>query len=448
MTEKRAQFATRLGVIATTVGSAVGLGNIWRFPYEAGMHGGGAFLLLYVLFIIILGIPVLSAEFVLGKLTRRSASGAFRRLRPGTPWRHFGVMGIICGMMILSFYSVVAGWTLEYTCEAATGALAKGSEARLHEAFDAFTAGWRPVMWTLLFLLFNYVIISRGVQKGIERFSNILTPVLFLLIIAFCINSLTLPGAGEGLRFLFEPDFSKLTPPVIIGALGQAFFSLSLGMGTMLTYASYFTDSTPVARTATLTAGLDTLIAVMAGLLIFPAVFTFGIEPAEGPRLVFEVLPVVFSHLPGGSVWGVMFFFMLFLASLTSTISMCEIIVAWLIEERGMRRSRAAALTIATAMCLGTLCALSFSYLAGVRLPLIGELNVFNWFDYISSNILLPLGGMLISIFTGHLLDRHVLARTLTDRNSRRARLACRLITFSLRWVAPPLIALIFIVNL
>lgn len=443
----RAVFATRIGAIATTVGSAVGLGNIWRFPYEAGIHGGGAFLLLYIAFIIILGIPVLSAEFALGKITHKGVSGAFRTLRPGTPWRHFGIIAVICGIMILSFYSVVAGWTLEYTYEAAVGSLSD-NEMSLHTAFDDFTSGWRPIMWTLLFLALNYTVISRGVQKGIERFSNILTPILFLLIIAFCINSLMLPGAEEGLKFLFSPDFSKITPQVVIGALGQAFFSLSLGMGTMLTYASYFNERTQVARNATITAALDTLIAIMAGVLIFPAVFTFSIEPAEGPRLVFEVLPVVFSKLPGGDIWGVLFFFMLFLASLTSTISMCEIIVAWLIEERKMRRSQASILTIAIAMLLGILCALSFSILPGIRLPFIGEPNVFRWFDYTSSNILLPLGGLLISVFTGWILDRRIVAHALTDRNSRRAHLACRLIIFSLRWVAPPMIAIIFILNL
>ncbi len=446
--DKRAIFSTRLGAIATTVGSAVGLGNIWRFPYEAGEHGGGAFMLLYILFIIILGIPVLSAEFVIGKLTRKGVSGSFRTLKPGTPWHNFGIMAVICGIMILSFYSVVAGWTVEYTFSAVSGVFADSDISSLHRRFDDFTSGWRPIMWTLLFLAFNYIVISRGVQKGIERFSNIFTPILFLLIIVFCINSLTLPGASEGLRFLFMPDFSKITPSVIIGALGQAFFSLSLGLGTMLTYGSYFTDNTPVARSATITAGLDTLIAILAGILIFPAVFTFDIEPAEGPRLVFEVLPVVFAHIPGGSIWELLFFFMLFLASLTSTISMCEIAVAWLTEELSISRATASKLTIGAAMVLGTLCAMSFSYFTDIKVPVIGQLNFFNWFDYASSNILLPLGGMLISIFAGHILDRKLLVHALTDRNSRRAHLACRLITLSLRWVAPPMIALIFIVNL
>ena len=454
----RPQFATRLGVIATTVGSAVGLGNIWRFPYEAGVQGGGAFLLLYIGFIAILGVPLLCAEYMLGRASRQGIFGAFRKLAPGMHWSLVGYIGIVAAIMILSFYSVVAGWTLEYFFGFLTGSFADRTTAGLHDTFEAFTSGWRPIVWTVCFLLINYAVVRRGVQKGIEKISNVLMPALLLLVIVFCVNSLLMPEAGRGLSFLFKPDFSQLTGSVVIGAMGQAFFSLSLGLGCMLTYASYFNDRTGIASSAFVTAGLDTVIAILAGILIFPAVFSFGMSPSEGPKLVFEVLPAIFSQMAGGRIWATLFFFMLFIASLTSTISMCEIVIAFLTEEKKMRRSGACAVTIGIAIVLGTLCALSFSYMAGLKLPLIGEINVFNWFDYGSSSILLPLGGMLISIFAGWVLDRRVLIRQMNrplpsdrmteSRESDRPTVFTRLFVFLLKWVCPVLILIIFIVNL
>lgn len=441
----RVEFATRLGVIATTVGSAVGLGNIWRFPYEAGVHGGGAFMLLYVFFIVVLGIPVLSAEFFLGRASRRGAGGAFGRLGGGKGWRWMGIMGVVASVLILSFYSVVAGWTLEYTVRSAAGMLGGRGDAELHAMFGSFTAGWRPVVWTLIFLGINYFVITRGVRGGIERVSNVMTPLLFVMLVAFCINSLTLDGARRGLEFLFKPDFSKLTAGVVIGAMGQAFFSLSLGIGVMLTYASYFKSGTDIVKSAATTAMLDTVVAILAGVMIFPAVFSYGMSPDEGPTLVFEVLPSIFNRMPLGTVWSTLFFMMLFVASLTSTISMCENSVAYLSEERGMSRRGASRLTIATAVVLGTLSALSFSYLAGWRIGTI-EFNMFGWLDYLTSNVMLPLGGMGISIFAGYYVDRGTLDRYL-DPDGRR-RWATRLLTGVLRYVAPALIAIIFVVNL
>lgn len=445
---QRSLFATRIGVIATTVGSAVGLGNIWRFPYEAGVHGGGAFLILYIGFILILGIPVICAEYALGRATHRGIFGAFSTIAPGSRWPWIGVIGVVASLMILSFYSVVAGWTMEYFIVSVKGGLAQLSDESLHESFASFLVGWRPVGWTIVFLLVNYFVVARGVQKGVERMSNIMTPLLFVLILVFCINSLTLPGASDGLAFLFKPDFSKITPSVVIGAMGQAFFSLSLGSGVMLTYASYFTDRTPIVRSAVITAGLDTTIAILSGILIFPAVFSYGVSPAEGPTLVFEVLPSIFNRLPGGMIWSALFFLMLFLASLTSTISMSECVVAYLVEEKGMRRRSATALTIAIATFFGIFCALSFSSLSGLSLPGIGSFNIFNFFDYTSSNILLPLGGILVSVFVGHKMSRSLLRRQLSSPDASRPSLAARTIPFILRWVAPVLITVIFLVNL
>lgn len=442
----RPLFTTRMGVIATTVGSAVGLGNIWRFPYEAGVHGGGAFMMLYIAFIIILGIPLITAEYALGRTTHRGVFGVFRALGAHRAWNALGYMGVLSAMLILSFYSVVAGWTLEYFFGAVGGAYTDVSREGLHTVFDEFTSGWRPLMWTVLFLVMNYLIISRGVARGIERISNVLMPLLFALIIIFCVNSLMLPGAAAGLTFLFKPDFSSLTAPVVIGAMGQAFFSLSLGLGCMLTYASYFNECTDIVKSATTTAALDTLIAVLAGVLIFPAVFSYGYSPEAGPKLVFEVLPAIFNQMTGGSIWAALFFFTLFIASLTSTISMCEIVVVFLCEEKKMKRRSACAVTIAVALVLGLLCAMSFGYFTGVELPLIGHPDFFSWFDYGTSNILLPLGGMLTSVFAGRVLDRKVFNRQITG--SERPSAVSRLIGFSLRYICPALIAVIFIVNL
>lgn len=446
MTEKRAHFATRLGAIATTVGSAVGLGNIWRFPYEAGVNGGGAFLLIDLFFVFVIGIPVVCAEFIIGRHTGLNIRGAFKKLAPGKSWSILGYMGILASILILSFYSVVAGWTLEYLRLSIIGFGGESSVESLHSRFDTFaTSDISPVICTLLFLFINYVIVIRGVQRGIERMSNIMMPMLFVLLAIFCINSLMLPGATNGLSFLFNPDFSKVTPSVMIGAMGQAFFSLSLGLGCLITYSSYFKKDTPLLKTAGIMASLDTLVAILAGVIIFPAVFTFGMEPAAGPRLVFEILPSVFNHLPGSAIWSTLFFFLLFLASLSSTISMSEISIAYLVDELSMSRRKATTIVIVTAMILGSLCALSFGSLSGIT---IFNLTFFNLFDYVSSNILLPLGGMFISIFVGYILDRTVVMNELAPDSTCRGLFGARLVVFCLRYIAPICIAAVFLYSL
>lgn len=433
-----------MGVIAATVGSAVGLGNIWRFPYEAGTHGGGAFLLLYIVFIFIIGIPVMCAEFIMGRSTRSNIFGAFRALHPRRQWAWTGYAGILGSILILSFYSVVAGWTIEYFTQSATGAIAEIADDSRHVAFDNFTTGYKPLMWTIIFLLLNALILLGGIQKGIERVSNILMPLLAVLLALFCVNSLLLPGAAEGLEFLFCPDFSKITPAVLIGAMGQAFFSLSLGLGTMLTYAGYFSDRTPLIKSAFATAALDTAIAVIAVVIIFPAVFTFGTEVAAGPKLVFEVLPCIFARMPGGILWSALFFFLLIIASLTSTISMSETAIAFFIDRWHMSRRKAVVLNAAICMALGTLCALSFGPLADVK---IFGLTFFSLFDYVSSNIILPLGGMAISIFTGWFVDRRIVRAQLAGTGTVSESLL-RLIVFCMRYIAPAGIAAIFLAGL
>ena len=446
MKDNRTQFATRLGVIATTVGSAVGLGNIWRFPYEAGVHGGGAFLLIDLFFIFIIGVPVVCAEFIIGRHTGSNIRGAFRALAPGKPWGLVSYIGLAASVLILSFYSVVAGWTMHYTVKSAGGFTDRMTADALHAQFDAFASSdVLPVVWTLVFLAVNYFILSRGVQKGIERMSNILMPMLFVILLLFTVNSLTMPGAAEGMRFLFMPDFSAITPSVVLGAMGQAFFSLSLGLGCLITYSSYFKRDTPLLRTSLITAGLDTLVAILAGIIIFPAVFTFGQEPAAGPKLVFEVLPSIFANMSGGAVWSTLFFLLLFLASLTSTISMAEITIAYFEEEFGMSRKAATAFSIGIAMTLGTLCALSFGSLGGIK---IFGMTLFDLFDYTSSNILLPVGGMIISVFVGWVLDRSVVKGELTAGGGRITATGVRCVVFCLRWLAPVCIGLVFLYGL
>lgn len=435
---QRAQFATRLGVIATTVGSAVGLGNIWRFPYEAGEHGGGAFLLIYCFFILIIGVPVITAEFIIGRSSRANVYGAFKNVPHSRCWKSIGFIGILAAIMILSFYSVVAGWTADYIVRSIQGFSGARTPDELHSQFGAFTASWASVVWTLIFLCLNFMILRRGVQKGIEKMSNLMMPLLFLILLVFCVNSLTMPGASDGLSFLFKPDFSQLTPQVCLGAMGQAFFSLSIGLGCLITYSSYFNSRTRLLRSAGTIAALDTMVAVLAGIIIFPAVFTFGESPAEGPKLVFEVLPSIFQGLSGGMVWSTLFFVLLLLASLTSTISMSEITIAYFTEERKMSRQKATAMNTLIAAVLGSICALSFGPLADTK---ICGMTVFDLFDFVSSTILLPIGGILTSLYVGWALKRSVIEKELSGSRKH----IIGLLIFCLRYVSPICISVVFL---
>lgn len=445
MKEKRSQFGTKLGVIMVTAGSAVGLGNIWRFPYEVGANGGGAFVLLYLIFVFFVGLPVICGEFILGKRSRSGVRGAFEKLHKSRFWGSVGYISILAAVLIMGFYSVVASWTMEYIVQSVEGFSGLSSPEDFHDRFELLTATpVRPVVWTSLFLLLNYLILIRGVEKGIEKVSNLMMPLLFILLIAFSVNSLLLPGAGEGLRFLFHPDFSKLTGEVVLRALGQAFFSLSLGMGCLVTYSSYFKPETPLMRTGISIAVLDTFVAVMAGVMIFPAVFTYGQEPAAGPRLVFEVLPMVFSNMPSGSIWSLVFFVLLFLAALTSIISVSEIIIAYLMDDFGMSRFKACTVHFVISLVFGVVCALSFSSLSDFK---IFGFNVFDLFDYVSSNILMPLGGMLLSIFVGWVIKRSVVKEELLAGTSKRGvyRVLATVMGFCLRYVAPVAIAIVML---
>lgn len=431
---KRAVFATKIGAVATTAGAAVGLGNIWRFPYECGVHGGGAFMLCYIFFIIILGLPVICSEFVLGRAARSNEFRAFGKFSNGKIWKVVPIMNIVASVMIISFYSVIAGWTTYYFVESLIGEIGSASNADYHENFGNFISSpFTPLIFTYIFLMANNFVMLKGVTKGIEKASNILMPMLFLLVVAFCINSLLMPEAKTGLDFLFKPDFSKITPRVILGALGQAFFSLSIGLGCLLTYASYFSSKTNLGKTAVTTAGVDTLVAILSGIIIFPAVFSFGVSSEQGPTLVFEVLPSIFNQLPLGQIWATLFFFLLMVASITSTISMSEISISYFSEEFKMKRHKATWLSTFIAIFFGTFCCLSFGPLKNFTLF---DMTIFDIFNTLSSDIILPLGGMCVAIFVGWILPKNITENQLTNNGKINIPIMKPLI-FAIRWIAP-----------
>ena len=439
---KRAQFATKMGVIAASVGSAVGLGNIWRFPYEAGAHGGSAFIFIYILCVLLLGIPVIIAEFVIGRSTHKNANSAIKSLAPGSKFHFVSYIGIIASVMILSFYSVVAGWIVDYLFLSIQGRLSGHTPQGYSDIFNSLASSpWRSTLWTVLFLGINFLILRKGIQKGIERISNFMMPVLFILLLIFSVNSLLLPEAKKGIEFMFKPDFSQVSPSMIIGAMGQAFFSLSLGLTCLLTYSSYFSDKTPLIKSATIIAILDTCVAILAGIIIFPAVFSFGAEPTAGPKLVFEILPNIFQQMPGGYFWSVAFFTLLFFASITSTISMSEIFITFCTEEHKMSRKKATSLNTIIALVLGTLCALSFNVLGHIRLF---DKTIFDLFDYVSSNILLPAGGFILAVFVGWVMNKKTVKDQLTNNGTLNVR-TMRPILFCIRYIAPIAILLIFL---
>lgn len=442
MKHKRIGFATRLGAISATVGSAVGLGNIWRFPYEAGQNGGGAFIIVYIACVALLGIPVMLSEFIIGRSTHSNIKGALCKLSPKSKIYRMAYVCILGAVMVLSFYSVVCGWVVEYICQAVVGNLQGHEPQEYSTMFSDFVGSpWKGVLWTLLFLAINFAVLMRGVEKGIERISSILMPLLFLLLIVFCVNSLMLPDAHKGLAFLFKPDFGALTWRGVVDAFGQAFMSLSLGVACLVTYSSYFSDDTALTRDAVVIASLDTLVAILAGIVIFPAVFSFGMQPEAGPKLVFEVLPAVFQQMAGGYVWAILFFVLLFFASLTSTISLSEIFITFLIEERNFSRRKAIWVTAAVVGSLAVLCALSFNVLSSLT---VFGMNIFDLFNYLSSNVFMLLGGLFTAVFVGWFIDRRIIVEQLTNRGRLNVPVMNYLM-FCMRYVAPVAVVFIFL---
>jgi len=442
---KRDSFGTKIGVIAAAAGSAVGLGNIWRFPYVAGENGGAAFLIIYVVAIIAIGIPVMLSEFAIGRMAQRNAYGAFRKLAPRRPWYLIGVMGILGAFMILSFYSTVAGWTLEYLSESITNSFSGKSASQLTESFQTFQAsGWHPVMWQVIFMILTAGIVVSGVERGIERYAKLLMPILLVLILAMVIRSLTLPGSGEGLAFLFAPDFAKINASVVLQALGQAFFSLSIGMGVLITYGSYINKKDNLGNSATAISLTDTLIAILAGVAIFPAVFAFNIDPKAGPELVFITLPNIFNQMPAGFYFSILFFSLLVIAALTSSISVLEVVVAFLTEQLNWHRRKATLIAATVITITGIICTMSQGPWESIRLF---DLNVFEILDWTSANLLLPLGGFFIVIFAGWFLSKDMVKNEITNNGTVRSVLF-EAYLFIVRFIAPIVILMIFLFGL
>ena len=437
----RGSFGSKFGIIAATAGSAIGLGNIWRFPYIAGENGGGAFLLIYLGFILLIGIPVMISELSIGRATHRNPFGALRMLKPKSKWYLIGLMGIAAAFMINAFYSVVAGWTLEYMFKAITNQFSGKNAVEINQLFNSFQdSNWRPLLWTLVFLTLSGSVVLAGVEKGIERYSKILMPMLVFIIIILDIRAITLPNSVEGLKFLFKPDFSKIEASSILVALGQAFFSLSIGMGTLITYGSYIKKSEDIGSSAFTVAFADTLVAVLAGVAIFPAVFAFGISPASGPDLVFLTLPNIFAQMTGGYFFALIFFFLLIVAALTSTISILEVVVAYFVEELRMKRNVATLLASLGIGVLAILCSLSLNKVPGLSL---GNRNLFSILENASSNILLPLGGLLIVIFVAWFFGKEQLKKELSANGIYKIRYF-NIYLIIIRFIAPIAIALVF----
>lgn len=444
---ERANFGSKIGAILAAAGSAVGLGNIWRFPYEAGNHGGAAFILIYLGCVCLLGLPIMIAEFTVGRRSKASTGKAYSILAPGTQWKWIGYLGVLAGALILGYYSVVAGWTLEYIVEAlGNGFAGKGAEDFV-ASFQSFSQDpVRPLVWLVVFLLATHFIVVKGVKKGIERSAKILMPMLFILILILAVCSMTLPNAGKGLEFLLKPDFSKVDQDVFLGAMGQAFFSLSLGMGCLSTYASYFGSETKLGKTALSVGIIDTFVAILAGFIIFPAAFSVGIQPDAGPSLIFITLPNVFQQAFGAipylpMLFSVMFYVLLALAALTSTISMHEVVTAFLNEQFGLSRSKAAIIVTSFCTVLGVASSLSLGIWS--EYTLFG-LGCFDFLDFLTAKIMLPLGGLLVAVFVAWYLKRSVSYDEVTNYGLQKAPYFPVYI-FILKYIAPVAIAMIFI---
>lgn len=442
----RGNFGSKLGVILASAGSAVGLGNIWRFPTEVGRNGGAAFIFVYLCFVLLLAMPVMISEFVIGRASKANTVGAYRVLAPGKPWIVAGFIGVTGGILVLSFYSVVAGWTLHYTVDSLAYQLGPGKD--FGAIFNDFvTNPWKPLLFQYVFLLMTHLVVARGVEAGIEKFSKLMMPVLLAIIVLLVGCSLTMPGAADGLRFLLYPDFSKVTTSVVLSAMGQAFFSLSVGIGCLATFASYFKEDTKLVHSAFSVCVIDSLVAILSGFIIFPAVFSVaGVEADAGPGLVYITLPNVFnmafSGMPlVGYVFSGLFYLLLLLAALTSTISMHEIATAFFHENYHLSRRKSAWVVTSICVILGTLCCLSFGVLSDVHI--LGR-GFFDLFDFLTAKFMMPLGGLMITMFVGTYLDRRFVVSELTNQNTLKVR-GLKVLLFLIRWVAPTGVAIVFL---
>lgn len=454
---KKVQFGSRIGLIAATVGSAVGLGNVWRFPSEAQANGGAAFLILYIFCVLLLGIPVMLAEFSLGRGTSSDAVGSFMKLSPRKKLWITGAVAILASYLILSFYMVVAGWTLEYFIQSVSGNLytvvdsARNSADPLASSFhvrmgEYITGSWQPLIMTYIMIAINLIILLKGVQKGIEKMSNVMMPVLFVLLLVFACVSMTFPKAYEGLAFFLNPDFSKINSGVVINALGQAFFSLSLGMGILVTYSGYFPKKTNLTSTAITVSGLDLLVALLMGFIIFPAVMSFGLdgESLSGATLVFVTLPEVFARMPLTQLWSALFFLLLMVAALTSTISLAEVSIAFMQDRFNMKRTKACLWVMLPLVILSSLCSLSQGVLSDFTVM---NLTLFDLLDTVATNYMLPTVAILTCVYLGWFAPKGFLKQELSNKDTLAGKFI-PVVCFIIKYIAPLLIGVILLAKI
>ena len=422
-----------MSVILVAAGSAIGLGALWRFPYVAGKHGGAAFLLVFLLSVLVVGIPAMLAEFAVGRSTRKNAVGAFRSISRN--WKWLGYSGVICAALISGYYYIIAGWSLEYLVNSMTGSMFS-SGIPFKEQFEAFQASSCPLWYCIAFILLTHFIVARGVEKGIEKASKVMMPALFLILLVMAVRVAFMPGAAAGYEFFLSCDFSAaFKPETIMMAMGQAFFSLSVGMGCMVTYSSYFKNDNNIVSTSLNVSLLTIFVSFLAGLVIFPAVFSAGLEPSEGPSLVFVTLPEIFNGMPLAAVWSTIFFVLVVLASLTSTISFHEVLTAYISEE--FRLTRRVSATITTLLSI-LLCTVTFYSIFGV--------DYFTLFDYLSANIIMPLGALLTCVLVMWFMKSDFMKGELTNFGKVNRR-STPVIMFMLKYITPLLIFYIFISN-
>ncbi|MBP2027519.1 NSS family neurotransmitter:Na+ symporter [Acetoanaerobium pronyense] len=440
----RDQWGSKIGFILAASGSAVGLGNLWKFPFMAGQNGGGAFVLIYFAILFIVGFTLMLAELTIGRKTQLSPVGAYRSLDKRFTW--VGAIGVLAGFLILSFYSVVGGWVIRYIVKAVTGAFTIADPEVLGGLFVSFiTNPIEPIIYHLIFMILTLGIVIGGISGGIEKYSKILMPSLFVMMILIMIRSLTLPNAMEGVRFLLVPDFSKITGDVVLAALGQVFFSLSLGMGAMITYGSYLSKDEDLISSSVQIPLIDTAIALIAGLAILPAVFSFGFDPEGGPGLLFITLPAVFSQMPLGSVFGVIFFTLVLFAALTSSISLLEVVVSYVVDEWKWNRKMASIVLGGIIFLMGVPSSLGMGLWSDIR-PIMGK-DIFDSVDFIASNVFLPLGGMMLCIFIGWFWGIDKALAEITNNGKLNFALAGAW-SFLIKFIAPVAILVVFIQGL
>lgn len=442
---ERANFGSKLGVILATAGSAVGLGNVWRFPYMAGENGGAVFIIIYVACVLLLGVPCMISEFIVGRHGQANTARSFRSLAGGTPWAVIGYMGVLTGFLITGYYAVVAGWCLQYVWASLVGHLQGDPEYFKTYFTELSTDPVKPVLWTVVILMLTYLIIEHGVRDGIERASKMMMPTLFILLLIIVAASCMLPNAWAGVEFLFKPDFSKINSDVFLGALGQSFYSLSIAMGCLCTYASYFSKYTDLTKAASQIAVIDSLVAILAGLMIFPAAFSVGVNPDSGPSLIFITLPNVFAQAFAsipllGYVISLLFFVLLSLAALTSLMSLHEVSTAFFQEELHTTRKRAAQIVTVTTAVIGAFCSLSLGAVDGLTLA--GR-SLFDWFDFVTGQIFLPIVGFLTCIFIGWYVDHKTVRDEFTNWGELRGSYF-HLYLFLVKYVCPLAILFIF----